>query len=258
MRVTLDREIKLIAVVLFSRFFSDRQSFSWPLTEDIPNLVVDKCTVGPTNVDANKDAEMPQVAEVVATALHQSRSFPSESIYRYYATSRSFSSFALFSLPVRSELIAEKTSLGASTRLRNSRRPTSSASGSSLPRWRCLALWPAAATIARDSATVFAWKGETLSEYWWCTERCLDWGADGGPDLIVDDGGDATAEFQIMVGIIRDGIKTDPQKYHRMKERLVGVSEETTTGVKRLYQMQANGTFCSLQSTSTIPSSRAR
>lgn len=128
----------------------------------------------------------------------------------------------------------------------------------------------AAAAIARDSAAVFAWKGETLQEYWWCTERALDWGPDGGPDLIVDDGGDATllihegvkaeeeyaksgkfpdpsstdnAEFQIVLTIIRDGLKTDPLKYHKMKERLVGVSEETTTGVKRLYQMQANGTL---------------
>ncbi|CAN6487269.1 unnamed protein product [Victoria cruziana] len=128
----------------------------------------------------------------------------------------------------------------------------------------------AAAAIARDSASVFAWKGETLQEYWWCTERALDWGADCGPDLIVDDGGDATLlihegvkaeeeyarsgklpvpasttnqEFQIVLTIIRDSIKTDPMKYHRMKEGLVGVSEETTTGVKRLYQMQANGTL---------------
>ncbi|RWW50701.1 hypothetical protein BHE74_00043034, partial [Ensete ventricosum] len=126
----------------------------------------------------------------------------------------------------------------------------------------------AAAAIARDSAAVFAWKGETLAEYWWCTERCLEWGPAGGPDLIVDDGGDATllihegvkaeeeyektgklpdpastdnAEFQIVLGIIRDGLKVDPKKYHKMKERLVGVSEETTTGVKRLYQMQASG-----------------
>ena len=128
----------------------------------------------------------------------------------------------------------------------------------------------AAAAIARDSAAVFAWKGETLQEYWWCTERALDWGPGGGPDLIVDDGGDATllihegvkaeeeyaksgkvpdpastdnAEFQIVLTIIRDGLKTDPMKYHKMKQRLVGVSEETTTGVKRLYQMQANGTL---------------
>ncbi|VAH37365.1 unnamed protein product [Triticum turgidum subsp. durum] len=128
----------------------------------------------------------------------------------------------------------------------------------------------AAAAIARDSAAVFAWKGETLEEYWWCTERCLDWGAGGGPDLIVDDGGDATLlihegvkaeeefeksgkvpdpestdnpEFKIVLTIIRDGLKTDAHKYRKMKERLVGVSEETTTGVKRLYQMQESGTL---------------
>eukprot|EP00249_Psilotum_nudum_P036072 c6277_g1_i1 orf=67-1524(+) len=128
----------------------------------------------------------------------------------------------------------------------------------------------AAAAIARDSAAVFAWKGETLQEYWWCTERALDWGPAGGPDLIVDDGGDATLlihegvkaerayakdgtlpdpsstdnlEFQIVLTLIRDGIKENPTKYHKMTERLVGVSEETTTGVKRLYQMQADGTL---------------
>ncbi|KAL5997192.1 Adenosylhomocysteinase 2 [Asimina triloba] len=128
----------------------------------------------------------------------------------------------------------------------------------------------AASAIARDSAAVFAWKGETLQEYWWCTERALDWGPSGGPDLIVDDGGDMTllihegvkaeeeyaksgtlpdpasttnGEFQIVLGLIRDGLKGDPKRFQRMKERLVGVSEETTTGVKRLYQMQANGTL---------------
>ena len=128
----------------------------------------------------------------------------------------------------------------------------------------------AASAIARDSAAVFAWKGETLQEYWWCTERALDWGPGGGPDLIVDDGGDATllihegvkaeeefektgkvpdpsstdnTEFQIVLGLIRDGLKVDPRRYRKMKERLVGVSEETTTGVKRLYQMEASGTL---------------
>ncbi|CAK9190571.1 hypothetical protein BDL97_01G017500 [Sphagnum fallax] len=128
----------------------------------------------------------------------------------------------------------------------------------------------AAAAIARDSAAVFAWKGETLQEYWWCTERALDWGPDGGPDLIVDDGGDATllihegvkaeiayakdgtlpdpssttnAEFQLVLTILRDGMKENPKKYHKMVERLVGVSEETTTGVKRLYQMQDSGSL---------------
>ena len=128
----------------------------------------------------------------------------------------------------------------------------------------------AAAAVARDSAAVFAWKGETLHEYWWCTERALDWGPGGGPDLIVDDGGDVTllihegvkaeeeyersgtlpdpastenAEFRIVLGLIRGSIVVDPRKYRKMKERLVGVSEETPTGVKRLYQMQANGTL---------------
>ncbi|KAM3751874.1 hypothetical protein ACB098_04G144600 [Castanea mollissima] len=128
----------------------------------------------------------------------------------------------------------------------------------------------AAATIARDSAAVFAWKGESLEEYWWCTEKALDWGPGGGPDLIVDDGGDATllihegvkaeeeyeksgklpdvngcenGEFRIVLRIIKDGLVVDPARYRKMKERLVGVSEETTTGVKRLYQMQANGTL---------------
>ncbi|KAK9115795.1 hypothetical protein Sjap_014742 [Stephania japonica] len=117
----------------------------------------------------------------------------------------------------------------------------------------------ATAAIARDSAAVFALKGETLQEYWWCTERALDWGPGGGPNPIVDDGGDATlsihegvkaeeefaksgkvpdpnstdnAEFRIVPTIIRDGLKSDPEKYHKMKEGLVGVSEETTTGVK--------------------------
>ncbi|CAI0437681.1 unnamed protein product [Linum tenue] len=85
----------------------------------------------------------------------------------------------------------------------------------------------AAAAIARDSAAVFAWKGETLQEYWWCTERALDWGPGGGPDLIVDDGGDATL-------LIHEGVKAE-EEYEK--------TEETTTGVKRLYQMQANGTL---------------
>eukprot|EP00850_Spirogloea_muscicola_P008887 SM000048S16599 [mRNA] locus=s48:632551:635647:- [translate_table: standard] len=126
----------------------------------------------------------------------------------------------------------------------------------------------AAAVIARDSASVFAWKGETLWEYWWCTERALDWGKGSGPDLIVDDGGDATLlihegvkaedayakdgtlpdptsttnpEFQIVLTILRDGMKDNPTRYHDMAKKIVGVSEETTTGVKRLYQMQLTG-----------------
>ncbi|KXZ53469.1 hypothetical protein GPECTOR_7g919 [Gonium pectorale] len=128
----------------------------------------------------------------------------------------------------------------------------------------------AAAAIARDSAAVFAWKGETLEEYWWCTEQALTWAGCDGPDLLVDDGGDATLliheglkaeaafakdgtlpnpdstdnhEFKIVLALIRDSIAKDPTKWTRMAKKVVGVSEETTTGVKRLYEMQASGTL---------------
>lgn len=128
----------------------------------------------------------------------------------------------------------------------------------------------AAAAVARDSAAVFAWKGETLEEYWWCTEQSLSWGDGEGPDMIVDDGGDATllihegekaeklyakdgtlpdptstdnAEFKIVLSIIKEGLPKDPNRWTRMAKRLVGVSEETTTGVKRLYEMMQDGTL---------------
>jgi len=128
----------------------------------------------------------------------------------------------------------------------------------------------AAAAVARDSAAVFAWKGETLEEYWWCTERAITWPGAPGPNIIVDDGGDATlliheafkaeeefaksgkvpdpastdnAEFQIVLRLIADSLKTDAKRYTRMVAQLVGVSEETTTGVKRLYEMQKAGSL---------------
>lgn len=123
----------------------------------------------------------------------------------------------------------------------------------------------AAAVIARDSAAVFAWKGETLEEYWWCTEQMLMWPDSDGCDLIVDDGGDATLlihegvkaeaafakdgtvpdptstdnpEFQIVLSIIKRTLTEDPQRWTKMAKKCRGVSEETTTGVKRLYEMQ--------------------
>ena len=127
----------------------------------------------------------------------------------------------------------------------------------------------AAAAIAKAAtASVFAWKGETLEEYWWCTEQMLTWPGKDGPDLIVDDGGDATmlihegrkaeekyakdgslpdpasttnAEFKCVLALIRESIKKDPKKWTKMSKCVRGVSEETTTGVHRLKQMAAKG-----------------
>lgn len=120
----------------------------------------------------------------------------------------------------------------------------------------------AAAAIAQAGIPVFAWKGETLEEYWWCTLQALNF--DGkGPTVIVDDGGDATimihkgyeaendstvlnvpveAEDEIeLYKILRNVLKEDPDRWHRIAPEVRGVSEETTTGVHRLYQMQEEG-----------------
>ena len=126
----------------------------------------------------------------------------------------------------------------------------------------------AAAAIARDgSAAVFAWKGESLEEYWECTLNAVTWPVDAkgdGPDLIVDDGGDVTllihegvkyeklgtppspdqtenAELKCVYAIIARTMKTNPKKWQECAARLVGVSEETTTGVHRLYNMATAG-----------------
>jgi adenosylhomocysteinase len=121
----------------------------------------------------------------------------------------------------------------------------------------------AAAIAKKGSAAVFAWKGETLEEYWWCTEQALTWPDGSGPDLIVDDGGDATLlihhgvkiendpkilkekidnkEFKIVISRIENSLKNNSKKWHNFAANIRGVSEETTTGVHRLYQMQAAG-----------------
>ena len=122
----------------------------------------------------------------------------------------------------------------------------------------------AAAAIAKaGSAAVFAWKGESLEEYWWCTEQALTWPDGSGPDLIVDDGGDATLmvhqgvavemdpallgrkpenrEMAVVWKRLAESHARDPQRWTRASARIRGVSEETTTGVHRLYQMQAEG-----------------
>lgn len=120
----------------------------------------------------------------------------------------------------------------------------------------------AAAAIAERGVPVFAWKGESLEEYWWCTNQALSF-ADGGPDLIVDDGGDATLlvhkgyqaednpalldapaasqEESIILKTLKAVQAEDNQKCHKIMKRLRGVSEETTTGVHRLYQMMERG-----------------
>ncbi|HEX2053557.1 MAG TPA: adenosylhomocysteinase, partial [Actinomycetota bacterium] len=111
---------------------------------------------------------------------------------------------------------------------------------------------------------VFAWKGETMNEYWWCTEQALTWPGEEGPNMILDDGGDATMlihrgvefekagsvpesqindseEWQVFLALLRERLAEDPGKWTRMSEGVKGVTEETTTGVHRLYDMARNG-----------------
>jgi adenosylhomocysteinase len=127
----------------------------------------------------------------------------------------------------------------------------------------------AASGIVRGgTSNVFAWKGETLEEYWWCTDKALMWPDGRGPDQIVDDGGDATlllhegkkfeaafakdgslpdpastdnAEFKCVLATIKGSIGKDPKRFTKMVDQMVGVSEETTTGVHRLISMAEKG-----------------
>jgi len=124
----------------------------------------------------------------------------------------------------------------------------------------------AAAAIAADGIPVFAWKGETIEEYWWCTEQALTWPDGQGPNMILDDGGDATLvihkgteyerigavpeptpsdneEWTAVLTLLKRCFAQDPDKWTRMARQIRGVTEETTTGVHRLYHMQDQGTL---------------
>jgi len=124
----------------------------------------------------------------------------------------------------------------------------------------------AAAAIAAAGIPVYAWKGETLEEYWWCTEQALSWPEGDGPNMILDDGGDATLlvhkgvefeaagavpdpstadseEFRIVLQTLQNAFEADPQRWTRVAAGIKGVTEETTTGVHRLYQFAEQGTL---------------
>ena len=125
----------------------------------------------------------------------------------------------------------------------------------------------AAAAMAAAGVPVYAWKGETLEEYWWCTEQALTWSdaESGGPNMILDDGGDATLlihkgveyaktgvpepqagdaeEWKVILGVLQRALGEDPERYQRMAADIKGVTEETTTGVHRLYDMFKAGSL---------------
>jgi adenosylhomocysteinase len=122
----------------------------------------------------------------------------------------------------------------------------------------------AAAAIAKAGVPVFAWKGETLEEYWWCTEQALTWPGEDGPNMILDDGGDATLlvhkgaeyeaagavpdaesadseELKIILQTLQRSLEAEPERFTKMAAGIKGVTEETTTGVLRLNQMAETG-----------------
>ncbi|HEY5051716.1 MAG TPA: adenosylhomocysteinase, partial [Acidothermaceae bacterium] len=127
-----------------------------------------------------------------------------------------------------------------------------------------VAVGPTGTVDAPAGVPVFAWKGETLEEYWWCTEQVLVWPEGDGPNMILDDGGDATLlvhkgvefekagavpdpstaeseEFEVVLRVLQRSLAEDPQRYTKIGQSIKGVTEETTTGVHRLYQMVETG-----------------
>jgi len=134
-----------------------------------------------------------------------------------------------------------------------------------------VAVGPDGTPDAPKGVAVFAWKGETLEEYWWCTQQALGWPAPGpdgeaGPNMLLDDGGDATLlvhkgaeceaagavpgpetatseEERVILQTLRESVEADSQRFTRMAAGIKGVTEETTTGVIRLYERHANGTL---------------
>jgi adenosylhomocysteinase len=123
----------------------------------------------------------------------------------------------------------------------------------------------AAAAIAAAGIPVYAWKGETLEEYWWCTEQVLNWPNGEIANMILDDGGDATLlvhkgveyadagvpepttgdseEWKVILNVLKRSLNEEPDRYKKMAASIKGVTEETTTGVHRLYDMFKAGTL---------------
>jgi adenosylhomocysteinase len=135
-----------------------------------------------------------------------------------------------------------------------------------------VAVGPTGTLAAPAGVPVFAWKGETLEEYWWCTQQIFDWSAEAeaagadwtGPNLILDDGGDATLlvhkgrefeaagavpgdaegdshEYRVILSVLRESLASSPDRWTRVADGIIGVTEETTTGVHRLYELAKAG-----------------
>jgi len=125
-------------------------------------------------------------------------------------------------------------------------------------------LGPEGSAEAPSGVPVFAWKGETLEEYWWCTDQALRWPDGSGPNMILDDGGDATMlvhkgteyeatgivpeptdddseEWAVVLDLLRKSVSNEPDRWTKVGKDIIGVTEETTTGVHRLYQMMEQG-----------------